>query len=77
LFSANDTDVRKIVNNRNRSDIFAGIRENLSTLAGVQSVYIMLYKSKASGRNCITPNLRLHPNTSPDAFATFLKEKKK
>jgi transcriptional regulator with GAF, ATPase, and Fis domain len=28
------------------TDIFAGIRENLSTLAGVQAVYIMLYKSK-------------------------------
>ena len=28
------------------TDIFAGIRENLLTLAGVQAVYIMLYKSK-------------------------------
>ncbi len=28
------------------TDIFAGIRENLSTLTGVQAVYIMLYKSK-------------------------------
>ena len=53
----------------------ATYRKKTSKAVLFQKADEMLYKSKTRGRNRITPNLRLHPNTSSGAFASFLKDK--